>query len=144
MKAAAKKNAYILSFFALFLVFIGFVLFLVLVESGIIPFHNQPVTVTSFSCSPSGTVVNVYKGAEQPVNLTNVILTVSNVQHSILNSNMEIKGGVGYYSLDFPYRCLSVNEALQVKVYYESYSSAIQSFNGGNNFFSSLISNTRA
>ena len=39
---------------------------------------------------------------------------------------------LGYYSLDFPYRCLSENENLQVKVYYESYSYATQSFNGGN------------
>lgn len=144
MKAAAKKNAYVLSFFALFLIFIGFVLFLVLVESDIISFHNQPVTVASFSCTSSGTIVNVYKGVEQPVNLTKVILTVSNVEYSLLSSNVEINGGIGYYSFDFPYRCLSADEALQVKVYYESYSSAAQSFNGVNNFFSSLISNTRA
>jgi hypothetical protein len=143
MKASAKRNAYVLSFFILFLIFIGFILFLILVESGIISFRNQPVTISSFSCTPSGTVINVYKNIEQPVNLTGVILTVSGVGHSLLNSNVEIKGGVGYYSFDFSYRCISNDESMQAIVYYESYSSAVQPFNGGNNFFSGLISNTR-
>ncbi|MGC8533183.1 MAG: hypothetical protein ACP5MV_00945 [Candidatus Parvarchaeum sp.] len=144
MKAAARKNVYIFSFFLLFMIFIGFVLFLVLVESGIISFHTQSITVSGFSCTSSGTVINVYKDIEQPANITNVILTVGNVQHSLLNSNLEIRGGEGYYSFDFPYRCFSVNEELQASVYYESYSSAFQSLNTGNDFFSSLISNTRA
>ena len=51
-------------------------------------------------------------------------------------------GKAGYYSFDFPYRCISDNEAIKITVYYEGYSS-LQSFNAGNNFFSSLISNTK-
>jgi hypothetical protein len=143
MKAAVKKNAYIFSFFVIFLIFIGFILFIVLFESGIIQLYKQPVSVSSFSCTPSGTVINVYKGVEQPVNLTNVILTVGKVEHSLLNSNIEIKGKAGYYSFDFPYSCVLDNEALQASVYYESYSSSSKSFNAGNNFFSSLISDTK-
>lgn len=142
MKARARKNAYVLSFFVLFLIFVGFILFVVLFESGVISFHNQPISVSGFSCSPSGTVIDVYKGVEQPVNLTNIILTVNKVQHSLLFSNIEIKGEEGYYSFNFPYRCITDNEEMQLSVYYESYSS-MEYVNPGNNFFSSLISNTK-
>ncbi len=142
MKAVARKNAYILFFFILFLIFVGFILFVVLFESGILPFNNQPIYVSSFSCTSSGTVINIYKGVEQPVNLTGIILTLSNVQHSLLNNSMEIKGKAGYYSFDFPYRCILNNEELQVSVYYESYSS-LESFSPRKNFFNSLISNTK-
>ena len=142
MKARARKNAYIFSFFVVFLIFIGFILFVVLFESGIFPFNNQPISVSSFSCTPSGTVINIYKGVEQPVNITNITLMVNNVQHSLLISNMEIEGKAGYYSFDFPYACISGNEELQVNVYYEGYSS-LQSFNQANNLFSSLISSTK-
>lgn len=142
MKARARKNAYVLSFFVLFLIFIGFILFISLFESGIIPSHNQSISVSSFSCTPSGTIINVYKGVEQPVNITDIILTVSNVEHSLFNNSLGIMGKAGYYSFDFPYRCISDNEAIKITVYYEGYSS-LQSFNAGNNFFSSLISNTK-
>ena len=142
MKARARKNAYVLSFFVLFLIFIGFILFISLFESGIIPSHNQSISVSSFSCTPSGTIINVYKGVEQPVNITDIILTVSNVEHSLFNNSLGIMGKAGYYSFDFPYSCVLDNEALQASVYYESYSSLSKSFNAGNNFFSSLISMT--
>ena len=144
MKAAARRNAYVLSFFVFFLVFVGFILFLVLFESGIISINHQAVSISSFSCTSSGTVINVYKGVEQPVNLTKVILTVDNAEYSLLNGSLEINGKTGYYSFDFPYRCLLGDEAVKASLYYESYSSAVQSSNGGNDFFSGLISNTRA
>jgi hypothetical protein len=143
MKARVKKNAYILSFFILFLVFIGAILFIVFFESGIISLNSQPVKVSSLSCTFSGTTINIYKGVEQPVNLTKVILKVGSAEYVLLNSNLEINGGMGYYSFDFPYRCISA-ESVQASVYYESYSSVVQSFSSGNNFFSGLISDTRA
>ncbi len=143
MKESVKRNVYILSFFVVFLVFIGFVIFLVLFESGIINLHQQAITVSSFSCSPSGTTINLYKSVEQPVNITKVVLSISNKSYSVL-STTTINGAEGYYKIHLDYVCLLKNEAVSIKVYYQTYSYADNSINIGNNFFSSLISNTKA
>ena len=143
MKESVKRNVYILSFFVVFLVFIGFVIFLVLFESGIINLHQQAITVSSFSCSPSGTTINLYKSVEQPVNITKVVLSISNKSYSVL-STTTINGAEGYYKIHLDYMCLLKNEAVSIKVYYQTYSYADNSINIGNNFFSSLISNTKA
>lgn len=143
MKESVKRNVYILSFFVVFLVFIGFVIFLVLFESGIINLHQQAITVSSFSCSPSGTTINLYKNVEQPVNITKVVLSISNKSYSVLSATT-INGAEGYYEIHLDYVCLLKNEAVSIKVYYQTYSYADNSINIGNNFFSSLISNTKA
>ncbi len=143
MKESVKRNVYILSFFVVFLVFIGFVIFLVLFESGIINLHQQAITVSSFSCSPSGTTINLYKSVEQPVNITKVVLSISNKSYSVLSATT-INGAEGYYKIHLDYMCLLKNEAVSIKVYYQTYSYADNSINIGNNFFSSLISNTKA
>lgn len=143
MKESVKRNVYILSFFVVFLVFIGFVIFLVLFESGIINLHQQAITVSSFSCSPSGTTINLYKNVEQPVNITKVVLSISNKSYSVLSATT-INGAEGYYKIHLDYMCLLKNEAVSIKVYYQTYSYADNSINIGNNFFSSLISNTKA
>ncbi|MCL5107097.1 MAG: hypothetical protein M1322_03240 [Candidatus Parvarchaeota archaeon] len=144
MKAAARRSAYTLSFFVLFLIFIGFVLFLVLFESGIIILNAQSVSISSFSCSPSGTVINVYKSVQQPVNITGIVLTVGGVPYSFLTDGLQMNGGAGYYSFSVQYRCILNDEAVNAKIYYQTYSSASQSLNGGNDFFSKLISNTQS
>ena len=144
MKESVKRNVYILSFFVVFLIFVGFVLFLVLFESGIINLHQQAITVSSFSCSPSGTYLNLYKSVQQPVNITQVVLMVSNKPYSALSTPFTINEGVGNYQIHLNYLCLVKNEAVNAKVYYQTYSYASNSINAGNNFFSSLISNTKA
>lgn len=141
MKSTAKKGLYVLAIFSFFLIFVGFVLFLTFVESGLITFQEQPLSVAGFSCGPSGTDITLSKNVQQPVNLTGVIITAGNVSHSVLNSTYRVNSTV--YSLYFPgYRCFS-GGASDVRIYYQTYSSAPQPSQAADNFFSRLISDTK-
>lgn len=136
-----KKKIEALSVFSLFisfLVVLSVAIFFVLLESGIITFQSQSLSIKSFSCTPSGTVINLYKSVGNEINVTQITITTNSNTVSI-KSNYVIKGT--YSKLYLSYRCLQPYK-ISIKVYYSSYA-YLQNQNNQSNIFLRIISDSR-
>lgn len=137
-----EKNIVAIYVFLLFLFFFAlaaFAIFVVLVDSGSISLSNQPLSVSSFSCTPSGTAVNLYKSVGNYVNVTSLVL---NVDGSVVPFSGNYVIDSRYFTVYLPYRCLSGYSVISVNVYYSDYTSAENKQPSTGNFFSKLISQT--
>ncbi|MCL4391468.1 MAG: hypothetical protein M1284_01995 [Candidatus Parvarchaeota archaeon] len=142
MKAGTLKKLSILVFFVVFLVIIGLVLFVTLLESGIISINEQPLAVSSFSCTPAGTVINIQKNVPQTINVTRAIITIGSSSYTILSGNYAINAD--HLSLYLSYKCLDSNAVSSVRLYYQNYYLVRKPAQNSNNFFSKLISDSEA
>jgi hypothetical protein len=132
---------YVFSLFTVFFVILASVIFVVLVESGIIPLGMQPLSVSSFSCTQSGTVVNLHKSVQNKLNVAAVAMVIGSSSVTI-RTNYTLTNSTSVVYL--PYKCLSSNYVKSISVYYSDYVSVESPQNNINDFFSKLISDTRS
>ncbi|EFD92698.1 MAG: hypothetical protein BJBARM5_0551 [Candidatus Parvarchaeum acidophilus ARMAN-5] len=124
----------------IFFVIVASIIFVVLSESGIISLTTSPLSVSSFSCSPSGTTITLHKSVPGDLNITEIDF-ISNDSSSLVYTDYTVSSEYSIISLS--YRCIPAGSVSSIKVYYLSYTSIETQQVNQNNFFSKLISETR-